>query len=1191
MEAPRVSGTLRAALCGDASDMDVAKLLAARERVLKGHLHRAAVEAAGGAGSLSWGSFVEGLEEPDDAVLRAQRKCYNAFLADLQALVGDETASAELHESAYVVFNTLAESGQSEQAKQASLARLLRVDSLPKAAVASLQAQVSTLHEWRAALQRAQGGNARDGTNTNAAKAVVREFGRDLLFALDAPDFLSRAPVKVSKAPEVVRFEASADPRPQPVLVPAARAAAPSGNWLEEECARVAAASSSRASDVYASVVALAKSAPSTEALQGQLFDLLGVDGLELMERVVSQWSSVKAMGDAATAPSLSAGGAPPTTGSVSVTLERDKKGQQRRRKQELKAARQQQQQMQPDDAQPDLARLKQVVESSDRAALPAVERSGYIAGGTARMAETKFVMPEGAKRVDTPEFESVWLPPKRPPYRPDDSLVPVASLEPWAQPAFKGFTTLNRIQSTVFQTAFHSNENMLICAPTGAGKTNIAMITILRVLSLNRSSDGRVLKDQFKIVYVAPMKALASEMTDGFSKRLAFLGIKVRELTGDMQLTKQEIEETQIIVTTPEKWDVITRKSTDSPLTALVHLLILDEVHLLNEDRGPVIETLVARTLRQVEATQSMIRIVGLSATLPNYKDVAQFMRVNETTGLYFFDGSYRPVPLEQTFVGVKGKGMHKQREHMTKYCYDAALKTLKSGKQCMVFVHSRKDTLKTALDLLQLAEDNGTAALFSEEVNHGKDAEWAKREIAKSRNQDLKRLFPAGFACHHAGMLRSDRNLVEKMFHMGLVRVLCCTATLAWGVNLPCKQVIIKGTSVYNADKGAFCQLGMLDVMQIFGRAGRPQFDDEGSAIMITTIDELYRYLALTSHQAPIESQFTHELVDNLNAEIVLGTVTNVQEAVTWLSYTYLHVRMMRNPMVYGIGYDEVQLDANLVQKRTELIVAAAQELDDVRMIRFNNPYFSSTNMGQTASYFYINHETIRTFNEAFEKKANAMQLKDVLHLVCTATEFDNITTREEELNELDKLKKSAFEEIPGDAAGDKSVKVNILLQAYIRKMPVTAFALVCDTNYIAQNSARIVRGLFEIALRKGLPDAASMLLKLCKMIDLRLWDKLHPLRQFPQLKDALVFKLEQRELTVDRLLEMEVKRDQGRDASLRFSFSFFSCSLRKSAPSRVCPLQPRVSWPAASRYPTSKWKPACSQSREPLCASKWR
>ena len=102
--------------------------------------------------------------------------------------------------------------------------------------------------------------------------------------------------------------------------------------------------------------------------------------------------------------------------------------------------------------------------------------------------------------------------------------------------------------------------------------------------------------------------------MVRSFTKRLSPLGIKVAELTGDMQMSKREIQETQMIVTTPEKWDVITRKSNDQVLTQLVKLLIIDEVHLLHEDRGAVLEILVARTLRQVEASQSLIRIVGLS-------------------------------------------------------------------------------------------------------------------------------------------------------------------------------------------------------------------------------------------------------------------------------------------------------------------------------------------------------------------------------------------------------------------------------------------------------------------------------------------------------------------------------------------------------------------------------------------------
>ena len=104
------------------------------------------------------------------------------------------------------------------------------------------------------------------------------------------------------------------------------------------------------------------------------------------------------------------------------------------------------------------------------------------------------------------------------------------------------------------------------------------------------------------QIIYVAPMKALAAEMVRNFGARLAPLGVNVKELTGDMQLTKSEIRNTQMIITTPEKWDVVTRKATgDVQLAQIVRLLIIDEIHLLHESRGAVIESLVARTLRQV--------------------------------------------------------------------------------------------------------------------------------------------------------------------------------------------------------------------------------------------------------------------------------------------------------------------------------------------------------------------------------------------------------------------------------------------------------------------------------------------------------------------------------------------------------------------------------------------------------------
>jgi len=181
----------------------------------------------------------------------------------------------------------------------------------------------------------------------------------------------------------------------------------------------------------------------------------------------------------------------------------------------------------------------------------------------------------------------------------------------------------------------------MLICAPTGAGKTDVALLTILNLIGQYSTpspiesplaTNYSIAKSDFKIVYVAPMKALAAEIVVKMGKRLQWLGISVRELTGDMQLTKDEIQRTQIIVTTPEKWDVVTRKSTgDTELAQKVRLLIVDEVHILHEERGAVIESIIARTLRQVETSQTLIRIVGLSATLPNFIDVSDFLR-------YFF-------------------------------------------------------------------------------------------------------------------------------------------------------------------------------------------------------------------------------------------------------------------------------------------------------------------------------------------------------------------------------------------------------------------------------------------------------------------------------------------------------------------------------------------------------------------------
>ena len=141
-----------------------------------------------------------------------------------------------------------------------------------------------------------------------------------------------------------------------------------------------------------------------------------------------------------------------------------------------------------------------------------------------------------------------------------------------------------------------------------------------------------------------------------------------------------------------------------------------------------------------------------------------------------------------------------------------------------------------------------------------------------------------------------------------------------------------------MYDSGKGAFVDLSILDVLQIFGRAGRPQYESHGVGYICTTQDKLQHYLDAITSQHPIESKFTTGIVDSLNAEIALGTVNNVAEAVQWIGYTYLFVRMRRNPMVYGMMHQEPIDDPQLGSKRHQLITTAAKQLVAAQMIQFD-------------------------------------------------------------------------------------------------------------------------------------------------------------------------------------------------------------------------------------------------------------
>ncbi|KHN98212.1 activating signal cointegrator 1 complex subunit 3 [Metarhizium album ARSEF 1941] len=762
----------------------------------------------------------------------------------------------------------------------------------------------------------------------------------------------------------------------------------------------------------------------------------------------------------------------------------------------------------------------------------PHVYRS-YQAGNTLSFSGKKYGLPVGSERRQFEKYEEYFVPAGRKgTLGPGEKLVAISDLDGLCRITFKGYKNLNRMQSLVFPVGYKTNENMLICAPTGAGKTDAAMLTILHTIGQHaypnpsenpETTEFTVDIDNFKIVYVAPMKALAAEVTEKLGKRLAWLGIKCREYTGDMQLTKSEIVQTQIIVTTPEKWDVITRKGTgDTELVQKVRLLIIDEVHMLHDERGAVLESLVARTERQVESTQSLIRVIGLSATLPNYVDVADFLKVNKYAGLFYFDASFRPVPLEQHFIAVKGKAGSKQsKENLDNVAFDKVKQMLERDHQVMVFVHSRRDTMVTARMLHQKAIEQFCMDLF-DPSGHPK-YDQASRDIKSSRAKDIRDLLSKGIGIHHAGMARADRNLMERLFGEGVLKVLCCTATLAWGVNLPAAAVVIKGTQVYSAQDGKFVDLGILDVLQIFGRAGRPQFEDTGIGMICTTQDKLQHYLTAITEQQPIESKFSTKLVDNLNAEIALGTVTSIQDAVQWIGYSYLFVRMQRSPTAYGIEWAEIRDDPTLVQRRRQLAIQAARTLQQCQMIIFNErtEELHSKDIGRIASQYYILHTSIQVFNTMMQPQATEA---DVLKMISMSGEFDNVQSRDTEAKELAHLKNDV---VPCDVDGGIDTpqsKTNILLQSYISRQQPDDFALSNDMNYVAQQSGRICRALFMLALNRRWGHQCLVLLTLSKSIEKRIWPFQHPLHQFDLPKPVLNQLDTKENLTMEKMKEMD-------------------------------------------------------------------
>ena len=358
-----------------------------------------------------------------------------------------------------------------------------------------------------------------------------------------------------------------------------------------------------------------------------------------------------------------------------------------------------------------------------------------------------------------------------------DLNPLPIRALDSPVYESIYRFSHFNPIQTQIFHTLYRTDENVLLGAPTGSGKTVAAELALFRVFNTLPNA---------KIVYIAPLKALVRERVDDWKIKIERnMGRSVVELTGDTTPDIRTIQNSDLIVTTPEKWDGVSRGWPNRAYVRKVALIIIDEIHLLGEDRGPVLEMIVSRANFISRRTGQNIRLVGLSTAVANAQDLASWLNI-KSVGLYNFSASVRPVPIEVHVSGFPGKHYCPRMATMNKPAWKA-IKKYSPEKPVIIFVASRRQTRITALDMISLiAADPGglrsTLRMADEELN---------AVLNNVLDSHLRHTLSFGIGMHHAGLKESDRKIVEELFSLQQIQILITTATLAWGVNLPAHAV----------------------------------------------------------------------------------------------------------------------------------------------------------------------------------------------------------------------------------------------------------------------------------------------------------------------------------------------------------------------------------------------------------------
>jgi len=281
------------------------------------------------------------------------------------------------------------------------------------------------------------------------------------------------------------------------------------------------------------------------------------------------------------------------------------------------------------------------------------------------------------------------------------------------------------------------------------------------------------------------------------------------------------------------------------------------------------------------------------------------------------------------------------------------------------MIFCSTRKGADTTSAMLAELWHRTNPPQRLWDGPKHATDVKDSELRslctlsLALYHTDSYTESVTAAVAFHHGGLDPSDRTAVEQGFLNGQIKIICSTSTLAVGVNLPCYLVILKGTTGWS-DAGPQ-EYSNLEIMQMLGRAGRPQYERSACAAILTRTDKVTKYQKMISGEEVLESCLHQNLIDHLNAEIGLGTIRDLESAKRWLAGTFLHVRLQRNPAHYQFKEDLACRDEDeLLHQLCEKDILLLQNAQLVSL----GDRLKGTEFGDIMARYYVKFDTMKSF-----------------------------------------------------------------------------------------------------------------------------------------------------------------------------------------------------------------------------------